>query len=166
MRLENIWEVALVMAWHHLLHLSKWVSQPWETETQALLSINRPLKGGKRRKVHKMTVRKKKSSNEIVVNFHIISRNSKYLFNFFVEVKHILESKKIIKIELCLMHICKYPINSNTMCVLYFFFLRKIANINRMRTLIECEYYYFFSRNRSLFGSIQEAIFDFELFSS
>lgn len=37
-RLENIWEVALVMAWHHLLHLSKWVSQPWETETQALLS--------------------------------------------------------------------------------------------------------------------------------
>ena len=22
-RLENIWEVALVMAWHHLLHLSK-----------------------------------------------------------------------------------------------------------------------------------------------
>ena len=25
-----------------------------------------------------------------------------------------------------------------------FFFLRKIANINRMRTLIECEYYYFF----------------------
>ena len=26
-----------------------------------------------------------------------------------------------------------------------FFFLRKIANINRMRTLIECEYYYFFS---------------------
>ena len=107
-RLENIWEVALVMAWHHLLHLSKWVSQPWETETQALLSINRPLKGGKRRKVHKMTVRKKKSSNEIVVNFHIISRNSKYLFNFFVEVKHILESKKIIKIEMCLMHICKY----------------------------------------------------------
>ena len=92
-RLENIWEVALVMAWHHLLHLSKWVSQPWETETQALLSINRPLKGGKRRKVHKMTVRKK-SSNEIVVNFHIISRNSKYLFNF-VEVTHTLEKKEV-----------------------------------------------------------------------
>ena len=39
-----------------------------------------------------------------------------------------------------------------------FFFLRKIANINRMRTLIECEYYYFFSffrleKNQNVYSS-------------
>ena len=49
---------------------------------------------------------------------------------------------QMIAIESKIISYLPYSFEYNVRIV--FFFLRKIANINRMRTLIECEYYYFF----------------------